>query len=152
MAVEIPHFGGAIVAGGTPKQVSAMAEYGRLIGIGFQICDDLIDITSSEEKLGKPFGSDIKNGKRTIMVVRGIAAMDEGQKEKFLATFGKLDASADDVRVAVAILDDVGSIAHAQKLAVDYSEEAKHLLEVLPECESREVLARIADFMVEREH
>ncbi|MBM4237800.1 MAG: polyprenyl synthetase family protein, partial [Euryarchaeota archaeon] len=64
--------GGAIIAEGTDAQVRDMREYGRLLGIAFQIWDDVLGITGEEKDLGKPIGSDIRNGKRTLIVLHAL--------------------------------------------------------------------------------
>ena len=58
---------GALIGAGSPEQVEALAEYGKLIGLAFQIQDDYLDVVSEEEDLGKPVGSDIVEGKMTLM-------------------------------------------------------------------------------------
>ena len=60
---------GALIGGGTEEQIDALAEYGRLIGMAFQIQDDYLDVVSDAEEIGKPVGSDIVKGKMTLMVV-----------------------------------------------------------------------------------
>ncbi len=65
---------GAICGGGTPQQLSAAGEYARNLGIAFQIMDDLLDVTSTTEELGKPVGSDEENGKTTFATLLGVNA------------------------------------------------------------------------------
>ncbi len=65
---------GAICGGGTPQQLRAAGEYARNLGIAFQIMDDLLDMTSTTEELGKPVGSDAENGKTTFATLLGVNA------------------------------------------------------------------------------
>ena len=65
---------GAIMGGASDEVIDAMYEYGRLIGLAFQIQDDYLDIASDEETLGKPIGSDIGKGKMTIIAINGLAS------------------------------------------------------------------------------
>ena len=131
--------------------VKPLVEWGRLIGIGFQIWDDYLDLKGKGEDIGKPVGSDIKNGKRTLMVVYGLERMDKSQKERFFTAFGNLAASDEDIADAINVLEDVGAIGYAGDLALSYAEKAKKLLEPLPESESKNILFEIADYMVKRE-
>lgn len=71
---------GAILAGAEREDVRAMEEIGRLFGLAFQIQDDILDVTGSLESLGKPAGSDQKNGKTTYVTLRGLAQAKEDQK------------------------------------------------------------------------
>ncbi len=69
---------GCICGGGTPEQQEAAAAYGRSIGLAFQIIDDILDVTSTAEMLGKPIGSDAEEEKKTFVTVLGI---EEAQKK-----------------------------------------------------------------------
>jgi geranylgeranyl diphosphate synthase type II len=63
---------GCICGGGTPEQIKAAGEYGRNVGLAFQIIDDILDVTSTEEQLGKPIGSDAEENKFTFVNLLGI--------------------------------------------------------------------------------
>lgn len=63
---------GCISAGANDKQIKAASEFGECIGIAFQIQDDILDVTSSNEELGKPVGSDAENSKSTYVSLLGI--------------------------------------------------------------------------------
>ncbi len=64
-------------AGGTPDQIDALASYGHHLGMAFQIVDDLLDLTATDEILGKPAGKDILEGVFSIPVIKAIDADDE---------------------------------------------------------------------------
>ena len=86
---------GCICGGGTVQQQEAAAAYGRSIGLAFQMIDDILDVTSTAELLGKPIGSDAQEDKKTFVTVLGI---EEAQKRaKALTEFAhsQLDAFAD---------------------------------------------------------
>ena len=68
---------GAILAGADEKQIAAVDYFCRNIGIAFQIQDDILDVVSSEEELGKPIGSDAENGKSTYITLFGREKADE---------------------------------------------------------------------------
>lgn len=63
---------GAIIGGADEEKVKLAEEYGRAIGIAFQVVDDILDVTSTDEKLGKPVGSDAQNHKSTYLTLFGI--------------------------------------------------------------------------------
>lgn len=143
--------GGAIIGNGTNEQIKSMEEYGRLLGMGFQIWDDYLDVSGKEKKLGKPVGSDIKNGKHTLMVVHALRRLSGGERKRFLSVLGNEDASAEDVNSAIALLEKMGSINYAKTLSFDFAAKAKKRLDVLPLSEHKELLNDFIDFMVKRE-
>lgn len=85
---------GVICAGGTTEQVAAAKEFGYLVGLAFQIIDDILDVTSTEEMLGKPIGSDAEEGKTTFVNLMGL---DEAKTRA-----AELSAKAHDVLGAFA--------------------------------------------------
>ncbi|MBE6511323.1 MAG: polyprenyl synthetase family protein [Methanobrevibacter millerae] len=140
---------GAIMGGASDEVIDAMYEYGRLIGLAFQIQDDYLDIASDEETLGKPIGSDIGKGKMTIIAINGLASAGE-DSEKLLEILKDTDNSQDDIDLAIEILTKCGAIDYARNLALDSVSQAKEVLEILPDSSSKQVLADIADFVLER--
>lgn len=71
---------GAILAGASDEDISVLEEAGRHIGVAFQIQDDILDVTSTTEVLGKPVGSDEENGKLTYVSYNGLEKATEDQK------------------------------------------------------------------------
>ena len=140
---------GAIMGGASDEVIDAMYEYGRLIGLAFQIQDDYLDIASDEETLGKPIGSDIGKGKMTIIAINGLASAGE-DSEKLLEILKDTDNSQEDIDLAIEILTKCGAIDYARNLALDSVSQAKEVLEILPDSSSKQVLADIADFVLER--
>jgi geranylgeranyl diphosphate synthase type I len=146
--------GGAIVACGTESQIRSMREYGRLLGIAFQIWDDVLGITGDEKTLGKPVGSDIRNGKRTLIIVHALTQLAKrGNKkrgEALLSALGNQNATQDQIARAIGALRDLGSVDYATRIALDYSDKAKICLRSLNKSKERELLSSFADFAVGR--
>ena len=138
---------GAIMGGANDEVIDAMYEYGRLIGLAFQIQDDYLDLASDEETLGKPIGSDIGKGKMTIIAIKGIASDDSG---RLLEILKDDENSQEDIDEAIEILKECGAIEYARKLALDSVNQAKEILDILPDSSSKQVLLDIADFVLER--
>ena len=138
---------GAIMGGASDEVIDAMYEYGRLIGLAFQIQDDYLDLASDEETLGKPIGSDIGKGKMTIIAIKGIASDDSG---RLLEILKDDENSQEDIDEAIEILKKCGAIEYARKLALDSVNQAKEILDILPDSSSKQVLLDIADFVLER--
>ena len=140
---------GAIMGGASSEVIDAMYEYGRLIGLAFQIQDDYLDLTSDEETLGKPIGSDIAKGKMTVIAIKGLASAGD-DSEKLLEILKDDNNSQADIDTAIEILNDCGAIEYARNLALESVDQAKEVLEILPDSSSKQVLSDIADFVLER--
>lgn len=79
---------GAILAGATEEENAQMEQIGSKVGLAFQIRDDILDVTSTEEELGKPIHSDEKNQKQTYVTLRGLEGAAEGRGENFRGSTG----------------------------------------------------------------
>lgn len=137
---------GALLGGASDEVAEALSEYGRLIGIGFQMYDDVLDMVSPEEVLGKVRGSDLMEGKHTLIV---IDAFEKGVK---LDIFGKGEATQEESDEAVSILTECGSIDYVKNLAISYINEGKAKLDALQDCPEKDLLLQIADYMISRKY
>ncbi len=147
---------GAIMGGADDKTVSSMYDYGKLVGLAFQIQDDYLDLVSDEDSLGKPVGSDIAEGKMTIIVVNALANANDADKERLLEILkiGNKSGNCDqkDIDEAIAIFEKYGSIQYAKEVALLNVKKAKQLLEILPESEAKHTLSLVADFVLNRQN
>ena len=138
---------GAIMGGASDEVIDAMYEYGRLIGLAFQIQDDYLDLASDEETLGKPIGSDIGKGKMTIIAIRGLIDDESGRLLEILKAENNSQSEIDE---AIDILTNCGAIEYARNLAQESVVQAKEVLEILDDSLSKQILSDIADFVLER--
>ncbi|MCG7422911.1 polyprenyl synthetase family protein [Micrococcus porci] len=146
---------GAYLGGADETAVQVMADYGEKVGLAFQLADDLIDLTSSAEELGKTPGTDLREHVptlSTILVAR--AAAGEGPEaddaRRVLALVdGPLDTD-EQLAAAVAALTAHPAFAEAGALTRRWAEEAKAALAPLPESVVTEALAAFADYVVSR--
>lgn len=139
-AASIP----AILLGSDKKTVDALHGYGLDVGRAFQVQDDLLDLTVSSDELGKRRGSDLVEGKRTVITLH---ARNQGINVDDLVSADPTEA---EIESAVRRLDDAGSIDYAREIASDLVESGKERLEVLPANEARDTLEDIADYLIER--
>jgi len=142
--------GGAIVGGGSEAQQESLFEYGRLMGLGFQIWDDVLDLRSDQKTFGKPVLNDIRNGKKTLIAVHALENLKGMQRDEFLAVLGKKDASERELVAAKAILEDAGSIDHAARVSMEFVAKAKDRLGVLKDSTHKDALKAFADYMIAR--
>lgn len=139
---------GAKLAGADSKTVEEMADWGLKLGLCFQLMDDLIDITGDTETLGKPAGSDVVQGKRTLIAIH---ALDSGNDlPTFSKVYGQGECSDEDLERAVEELRNNGSIDYAMDRAMRYHSEAHKILDGLVPSPALEVLRQLTDMQLTR--
>ncbi len=142
---------GAILAGATPEQEAALGKYGHDLGMAFQIVDDVLDLTASEEVLGKPVASDLREGKVTMAVIHALercTAEERGKIEKILVDRAFNGVSHADI---LEILERYGSLEAATSRAVQYAESARKAICFFPDSEIKRALLWAPEFVVARE-
>ena len=139
---------GAKLAGADSETVENMAEWGLKLGLCFQLMDDLIDITGDTETLGKPAGSDVVQGKKTLIAIH---ALDSGNDlPAFSKVYGKGECTDEDLAKAVEELRNNGSIDYAMDRAMRYHSEAHSILDGLESSHALEVLRQLTDMQLTR--
>ena len=132
------------------KRVQALGAFANLSGIAFQIRDDILGITSDEKTLGKPIGSDIREGKKTIILQEAYKNANLREKAIIERTVGNPDASLSDVEEVKSIFKMRGGLEKAESIASEYIEKAKKALEVIDNSEYKELLCLAGEFMTAR--
>jgi octaprenyl-diphosphate synthase len=142
---------GCVLAGAGPAMEEALGEYGRNLGLAFQIVDDVLDLTASEEVLGKPTASDLREGKATLAVVHALKQGTAEERADILAVIE--DQGFERVRHEriLAILRSNGSLDHAIQVADAHAETARRNLSMLPDSEFKRALLWVPDFVVSRD-
>jgi geranylgeranyl diphosphate synthase type I len=143
---------GAILGGAGDEQVEALGGFAWDAGIAFQIVDDVLGLTADEAALGKPVGSDIREGKKTLMVIHALKHAGKRQREALLGALGVEEATEEATAAAVEALRASGSIAHAREKAAGYAEAAYAKLDVLPDSGAKRDLRALVDYFVNREY
>ena len=143
--------GGAIVADADERTVEAIFGMGETLGPAFQIRDDLIDLTEGKGR-GGVIGSDVREGKPSILYAHALGEADAGERETLLAVMAKPREETDDgdVEAVMAIYEAHGSIDFAQRRAEALIDQAYATIDQLP-LESKDLFRGIADFMAKRE-
>lgn len=137
---------GAMFAGAAPEVIEAMTEFGEAIGMAFQLSDDLIDITSEEEDLGKATGTDLREGVRTLPMLFALADEQTDPRLRELLEAGPLTDDAQH-REALLLLRQSSGMDRAREVLGQYVDRARARLETLPEGAAREALDALVDFM-----
>jgi geranylgeranyl diphosphate synthase, type I len=148
---ELSAKGGALIGGGTPKEVAGLTTYGMALGFAFQIWDDYLDMSSDADILGKDIGNDIRNGKKTLIAVHSLSHAAGNQKKLLDTVFGNRRASKGDVKKVYDLFSDLGSVEYARQRALGYTNQAKNALVVLKQTEAKDLLHQLIDYTVKRE-
>jgi geranylgeranyl diphosphate synthase type I len=143
--------GGAIAGGGNDEEVKGLKKYGKSLGLGFQIWDDYLDLSSDEKTLGKDIGNDIRNGKKTLIAVHSLNNASGDDKKLLDEIFGNKNASEQDVKKVYELFRKTKSLEYAKNTAINYSAKAKKALDVLDDSNAKQILMELADYSIERE-
>jgi heptaprenyl diphosphate synthase len=126
--------------------VDALERIGGIIGGGFQISDDIIDIASPADESGKTPGTDLREGVRTLPVLYALA---DGHERLHELLSGPLESDAE-VDEALGLLRESSGLARARSKLDDYAATAREELGNLPDCPARKALSSLVDYVVER--
>lgn len=137
---------GAILSGAGRDVSRALWDFGKFTGIGFQIYDDVLDLTTPEDILGKVTGGDILEGKSTLIVIHALS------KGVNIPALGKNNANKRELMDSLSALKKSGSIDHAIEKAMGFIEKGKSALVVLPDSNAKDILLGLADYMIDRKY
>ena len=142
---------GAILGGATREQEDRLAQYGRDLGMAFQIVDDVLDLTASESVLGKPVASDLREGKVTMAVIHALERCTPDEKRKIETVLQ--DRAFNGVTHAdiLHILARYGSVESANACAGQYAESARKSICQFSDSEIKRALLWAPEFVVARE-
>jgi len=144
--------GGAMIGGADKMTVDAVHEYAMLLGVAFQMFDDVLGLIGDPVKLGKSVGNDVRKGKSTVMVTHALKNIkDENIMKEFRSVLGKINATENDIQKARKIMEDSGSIEFAVKMAEDYTKRAIAKLDLLKPGEDKEFMIALAEYAMARE-
>jgi geranylgeranyl diphosphate synthase type I len=131
--------------------VHALTEFAGRCGIAFQLQDDILGIVGDEEDLGKPVGSDIREGKRTTIFLHAFANSSPDEKRLLTEVVGNRSAPLSDIMKVQKLLEEKGSIEHTARRAQSYLDQALPILNEIPDSPYRDLLEAWAHYMIERE-
>jgi len=142
--------GGLVVTDDEPI-LNTLETFGRNLGIAFQIKDDILGLVGKEEVIGKPVYSDIREGKKTVLVVYALQRLDPEKREQLLSILGNKTATREELEEAANLIISTGALDFAYRLAREYAEKARVALYKLPEKETRRVLEDLIDYVLVRD-
>lgn len=146
MATQI----GAILGGGSDEEVEILRRYGQIIGIAFQIQDDLLDIVESEEIIGKTFGSDVTAGKKTFLMIKSLELAGARQRARVTDILRAPEITHDLLMEMQSILREAKIFDHAAEEIHKSYQEASRVLDRFARPEATQELRYFTDMLLNR--
>lgn len=138
---------GAITAGAAEEEVKRMYEFGQLVGICFQMKDDIFDYLDND--IGKPTGNDMAEGKLTLPAIYAIRNSKENLDE-IVEKLKKQTATTDEIRRMVAYIKESGGIEYTEHLMYEHANRAKLILQHYADSETKDALMQYVDNVTQR--
>jgi octaprenyl-diphosphate synthase len=142
---------GAILGGATPEQEESLAQYGRDLGMAFQIVDDVLDLTASESVLGKPVASDLREGKVTMAVIHALERCTPAERRLIETVVQERAFDGVTHGEILEVLERYGSLEAAHARALQFSALARNAICSFPDSEIKRALLWAPEFVVARE-
>lgn len=144
---------GALLGGASDRQLKILTDYAIPLGQAFQIQDDILGMFGDQKKLGKPIGSDLKEGKKTLLIIKALNKADKKQKQIIMKSLGNKNIKEKDIENVKKIIKERGSLAYSQELAISLIRRAKNvILQSNFRKDAKDFLLGIADYMLNREY
>ncbi len=145
-------YGGALIGGAPEEEARILEDMATNVGLGFQIWDDYLDATASESVLGKPAGSDIRQGKKTLLVIEALNRAEEREKIRLKDIIEKKNNTDEEIAEAVNIMEECGALTASRNLANSYLKGVKKVLSSYPNDEPKQLFEELLEYMVKRGH
>lgn len=130
--------------------VQALAAFTSRCGTAFQIQDDILGVIGDAKSLGKAVGNDIREGKRTLVLIGSLPRMTPEQRAFTLSIVGNRASSDADVQAVIELFQSCGGIDYARQMAQDYMTEGLKALESVPDSAYKTLLQLWAEFVIDR--
>jgi len=141
---------GAIIAGASEKEKAALIKYGYMLGIAFQMIDDLLDYTADTKDLGKETGADLKEGKLTLPVIYSLTKANSSDHSWMKEIIKKSDFSVKEFEHLKTLLLKYGGIEYTEKLAEEYVVKAIDSVLIFKPSKTRDTLQVLAEYTLSR--
>jgi len=142
---------GGILGGATREQEESLAQYGHDLGMAFQITDDVLDLTASEDVLGKPVASDLREGKVTMAVIHALERCTASERKQIETVLQERAFDGVTHAEILEILEKYGSLEAANARALRFAELARNAICSFPDSEIKRALLWAPEFVVVRE-
>ena len=143
---------GAIITGAEKKAEQSLGQFGLNMGMAFQLMDDLLDYTSSEDVFGKPVGKDLKEGKITLPLIYTLPKIEVSEGNRLEILFKTHQATEEDYRQLIGLVRSKGALDQIKDEAKSYVDRAAECLSRFPDSPAKRGLLELNRFIVERKY
>ncbi len=141
---------GAMLGRATPKQERLLVDYGRNLGLTFQVIDDLLDFQGDEDELGKPVLSDLSEGRITLPLIYTLRNDGSANRSRLRRLMKKKTLAREARKEILTIIRANGALDYTYRKAEEFSLRAREIISRFPESAHREALSLLAEFVLSR--
>ncbi len=141
---------GAMLTNASPVQVEALSKFGYYLGMAFQVTDDILDFVADEEILGKPTGSDIRQGVITLPSL--YALKHDINKDELAVLLSSPEACIKNADRIIEIITDSDGIDYSYFITRHFACKARKQLELIPDTPGKQKLSAMTDFVMDRDY
>lgn len=147
-------FGGAFFAGVSKNIQDKLIEFGKNLGLAFQISDDILNLTGNQKEYGKEIGGDIKEGKRTLVTIHCLGKCNDDERKRFLSILkkGRENVGNNDVDFAMNLINKYNSIQFAKEFLEKAVRKSKRLLDDIDNEDLKDILNKLLEFIQNRKY
>ena len=150
--LAVPSQIGACCADADTKMIKLAGDYARAMGIAFQIQDDVLDIAGDEKLLGKTYGSDVQEGKKTYLYIKALEKLSGDVKQRFLEIIESKTTSREEILEVKKIYQDYGILEEAEKEVTKRINRAREILTSFPDKYDKSELNAFTDYLLNRKY
>jgi octaprenyl-diphosphate synthase len=141
---------GAILGSASPEKIDALSQFGKNIGMAFQITDDILDYTGKEQEFGKSIGKDLEEGKITLPLIFAIKQSSAEEKDKIKEIITRRKGSQKAAREILRLIKKYNGIDYSLQRAEKFIRDAQIQLNVFSECLEKSQLNAVAEYILSR--
>jgi geranylgeranyl diphosphate synthase type I len=149
--LSAPCASGALVGGGSEEHAALASRFGEELGLAYQIQDDTLDLIGDESALGKPVFTDLRGGKRSLVLIHCLSRCTVDDRRFVFSLLNRSGPYAQqEVSRLMKLIEELGSLDHANEMVLRHTEAARDVLDTLPESGARSRLLKLTDYLAAR--
>jgi geranylgeranyl diphosphate synthase type II len=148
---------GALVTGASPARLAWLRQYASLIGVAFQIQDDLLNLQADQARYGKEIGGDLWEGKRTLVLIHTLRSIapDRRAEARRILDKPRADKTSEDIAALYGLIESSHSIGYARQIAQQLARKAERILgrthDWMPPSIHRDFILEMAEHVITRD-
>ncbi len=140
----------ALISNSSQEQIEALENYALNLGIAFQIVDDILGLIGEEKQFGKPIGSDLREGKKTFLLLYALENLEKIKKQKLHQILRKNEKNEEDIKMAMELISSTNAIKIAEEKSKEFIQKSIDSISIFPKTKIRDELVEIAQMAINR--